>query len=186
MSSKEYLQQVTVGQQKTHNSTIDLRPYDPCWPKMFEQEAQIIQNALGASAVQVEHVGSTSVPGLSAKPILDILLLVEDSSREETYLPYLEQAGYFLRIREPDWFQHRVLRKETPSVNLHLFSKDCEEAARMIRFRDWLRSHQEDRELYQRTKEQLATQTWEYVQDYADAKTQVVKEIQRRAEQGKA
>src|SRR5699024_6065729 len=114
------------------------------------------------------------------KPILDILLLVADADREEDYVPGLTAAGYALRIREPDWFQHRMLRGTDPAVNLHVFPAGCPEAARMLAFRDWLRTCREDRDRCAAEKRRLAARQWAYVQDYADAKTAVVREILER------
>jgi GrpB-like predicted nucleotidyltransferase (UPF0157 family) len=106
----EYLQKVTVGELKQHNAPITLAEYDPRWPEMFEREANRIRSTLGNKALRVEHVGSTSIPGLCAKPIIDILLVVADSSDEPSYVPALEAAGYTLRIREPEWFEHRLFK----------------------------------------------------------------------------
>jgi GrpB-like predicted nucleotidyltransferase (UPF0157 family) len=106
---------------------------------------------------------------------------VPDSTDEDDYVPALEAAGYALRIREPDWYEHRLLKKADPIVNLHVFSADCEEIDRMIVFRDQLRTNEADRELYERTKRELAAREWAYTQDYADAKTEVVEEIIARA-----
>jgi GrpB-like predicted nucleotidyltransferase (UPF0157 family) len=126
-------------------------------------------------------VGSTSVPGRIAKPILDILLVVASSGDEDAYLPALESAGYSLRFREPHWFEHRLLNGPDTTINLHVFSAGCSEADRMLLFRDWLRGNAADRELYARTKRALAQREWERVQDYAGAKTAVVAEILARA-----
>lgn len=132
--------------------------------------------------VRIEHTGSTSVPGLPAKPIIDIALEVPDSADEPAYVPDLEAAGYPLRIREPDWFEHRLFKGPDTNVNLHVFSAGCEEVDRMILFRDWLRENTADRELYAATKRDLAARDWKYVQQYADAKTAVVQEILARAD----
>ena len=180
--AEEYLKQVTVGEVEAHGGTIR-RPYDPRWPEQFRREAEKIRAALGDRALAVEHVGSTSVPGLCAKPILDILLLTADAGREPDYVPALTAAGYALRIREPDWFQHRMLRGTDPAVNLHVFSAGCPEAARMLAFRDWLRTCRADRDRYAAEKQRLAERQWAYVQDYADAKTAVVAEILERIRQ---
>jgi GrpB-like predicted nucleotidyltransferase (UPF0157 family) len=160
---------------------IKLAEYDDAWPERFRSEAAKIRSALGDRARLVEHTGSTAVPGLAAKPIIDITLTVPDSSKEDDYVPALEAAGYVLRIREPDWYEHRVLKPPDLGVNLHVFSAGCPEIDRMLLFRDWLRSHDDDRELYERTKRELAQQDWKYVQNYADAKTTVVEEIIARA-----
>jgi GrpB-like predicted nucleotidyltransferase (UPF0157 family) len=171
----------TVGDLKPHDAPINVASYDPVWPTLFEREAGRIRQALGDRVIQLEHVGSTSVPGLAAKPRIDILLVVPDSSDEPTYVPALEARGYVLRIREPSWYEHRVFKGPDTDINLHVFSPGCVEISRMLGFRDWLRTHADDRALYERTKRDLATRTWKHVQNYADAKTSVVEEILARA-----
>jgi GrpB-like predicted nucleotidyltransferase (UPF0157 family) len=121
------------------------------------------------------------VPGLAAKPIIDIVLKVPDSADEPAYLPALEAVGYRLVIREPHWYQHRVFKGPDTNINLHVFSANCPEAQRMLIFRDWLRSHEVDRQLYAASKRELANRSWTYIQNYADAKTDVVTQILRRA-----
>ncbi len=148
---------------------------------MYEMERLRIVDVLGALAVSVDHVGSTSVPGLAAKPIIDIVLAVPDATDEGAYVPALEEDGYRFAHREPEFFQHRLLRREPSVVNLHVFSVGCSEIRQMSGFRDWLRTHSTDRDLYERTKRELATREWGIVQDYADAKTDVVTAIKRRA-----
>ncbi|MED4164890.1 GrpB family protein [Halalkalibacterium halodurans] len=177
----EELQEVTVGELKPHNATITLSEYDPRWPELFDREAKRIRSVLGNKALQVEHVGSTSVPGLCAKPIIDILLVVTDSADETTYVPDLEKVGYTLRIREPDWFEHRVFKGPDTDINLHVFSKETSEIDRMLRFRDWLRANNSDRDNYARVKRKLAQHEWRQVQHYADAKSSIVQEIMERA-----
>ncbi len=166
------------------SGAILIADYDPRWPQDFEREAEKIRAALGPRALVVEHVGSTSVPGLAAKPVIDILLVVADSADEDFHAPALSAAGYALRIREPEWFEHRMFKGTEPEVNLHVFSAGCAEIDRILLFRDWLRSHPDDRELYQETKLALAGRDWRCVQDYADAKTQVIREIMDRAMNG--
>ena len=125
----------------------------------------------------MEHIGSTSVPGLIAKPIIDILLVVTDSADESAYVPALEAAGYVLRVREPDWHQHRLFKGPDTNINLHVFTIGSVEIERVLLLRDWLRNDQADRELYAETKRRLAGQNWKYVQHYADAKSKVVETI---------
>ena len=120
------------------------------------------------------------MPGLAAKPIIDIVLAVADSADESAYVPALEQAGYVLSIREPDWHEHRLLKGNDPTVNLHVFSHGSSEVERMVDFRDRLRTNEAERMLYERTKRELARREWTYVQDYADAKSQVVEAILAR------
>ena len=160
---------------------IELVEYDPAWPRQYEAVAARIRSALGDTAIVLEHAGSTSVPGLAAKPVIDVVLGVPEATDETAYVPALEAAGFELAIREPEWYEHRLFRGTDPRVNLHTFSADCEEIGRMLAFRDWLRTHAEDRELYEHEKRRLAAQTWTTVQDYADAKTDVVREIVGRA-----
>ena len=162
------------------NSTISIVEYDPAWPVLFDREAARIQAALCDRALRIEHVGSTSISGLAAKPIIDIVLVVADTTDEAAYVPALEAAGYLLRIREPDWYEHRMFKGQVANINLHCFSDGCAEIERMLVFRDWLRANEVDRLLYERTKRELAAQTWKYVQNYADAKTAIVEEILAR------
>ncbi|KRC64519.1 hypothetical protein ASE12_06910 [Aeromicrobium sp. Root236] len=159
------------------DGTIELREYDPQWPATFEGLATGIRTALGPVATAVEHVGSTSVPGLPAKPIIDINLLVVDSADEQAYVPALEQLGYVLHLREPGWHEHRLLRLDDPRVNLHVFTAGSPEHDRMITFRDRLRTDPASFERYLATKQRLAGQHWEHVQDYADEKSTVVEQI---------
>jgi GrpB-like predicted nucleotidyltransferase (UPF0157 family) len=154
---------------------------DPAWPAQFAVQEARIRGALGPLARHVEHVGSTSIPGLAAKPVLDILLLVDDPANEATYVLALESAGYVLHLREPGWQQHRLLRGVDPAVNMHVFAPGSEEARRLVLFRDHLRAQPDDVALYERTKRQLAARTWAVTQDYADAKSGVVEEIIARA-----
>lgn len=179
--SDEDLRQVVVGPLTPHNAPIELSDPDPRWPQLFARERDRIHAALGDPALLVEHVGSTSVPGLPAKPIIDIVLAVPDSADEPSYLPQLTAAGYLLRAREPDWFEHRMLTGADPAVNLHVFSVGSPEIDRMILFRDWLRSNASDRDGYAAAKRELAARTWRHVQHYADAKTPVIDDIMGRA-----
>jgi GrpB-like predicted nucleotidyltransferase (UPF0157 family) len=160
---------------------VDIVDYDTEWPRLYRREADRITALLGERVLRIEHVGSTSVPGLAAKPIIDITLVVADSADEAAYLPILEAAGYRLVIREPAWYEHRCLKGPDTNVNLHIYSEDCPEVERTVVFRDRLRANDADRDLYARTKRELATREWTYIQQYADAKTQVVTEILQRA-----
>jgi GrpB-like predicted nucleotidyltransferase (UPF0157 family) len=178
---EDQLRKVTIGELQAVNGPIRIVDYDPAWPALFEKEAARITAALGERVFSIEHVGSTAVPGLAAKPRIDILLVVADTADEPAYVPALETAGYVLRIREPEWYEHRVFKGPDTDVNLHCFSIGCPEIQRMLAFRDRLRSNGEDRLLYERAKLDLAEKTWKYVQEYADAKTAVVKEILSRA-----
>src|SRR5215468_5833919 len=170
-----------VGGAEPSSGPVVLVDYDPAWPALFEREAERIREALGDRALAIEHTGSTSVPGLAAKPIVDITLVVADSADEADYVPALEAQGYVLRIREPEWYEHRSLKGPDTNVNVHVFSRGCPEIERMLLFRDRLRSDDAERQLYERTKRDLAQREWAYVQHYADAKSDVVEAIIARA-----
>jgi GrpB-like predicted nucleotidyltransferase (UPF0157 family) len=160
---------------------VALAEYDAVWPQLYAQQEALIRAALDAGALLVEHVGSTAVPGLAAKPRIDIALAVADSSDEASYVPALEDAGFSFRLREPEWHEHRLLGRPDVDVNLHVFTEGCGEIERMLRFRDRLRAHDEDRLEYERTKRELAQRDWRYTQEYADAKSAVVEAILARA-----
>lgn len=181
VTTEEEMRAATIGPLQPLAGKIVIVDYDPRWPEQYATEARKIRGALGARALLLEHVGSTSVPNLAAKPILDIVLVVANSADEASYVPALEQAEYVLRNREPAWYEHRVLKGVEPAVNLHVFSLGCPETERMALMRDWLRTHDDDRALYEKTKRELAQRTWKYVQNYADAKTAVVEAILARA-----
>ena len=176
-SRDDYMSTVTIGPRRRVDGPIHLADYDPDWPALYEREAARVREILGDRVRLLEHVGSTSVPGLPAKPIIDILLVVEDSSDEPAYLPRLEAAGYVLRIREPDWYEHRVCKGPDTNVNLHIFSVGSPEIARMVGFRDRLRSDPAAFTRYLDAKRDLAGRDWDFVQQYADAKSEVVEAI---------
>ena len=174
----------TVGERRRHDGSVTLVEYDPAWPVQYRHEDVRIRGALGERVKLLEHVGSTSVPGLAAKPLIDMVLVVRDSSHEDAYVPTLEAAGYVLTIREPGWYEHRLFKGPDTNVNLHTFSEGCVEVDTMVAFRDWLRTHDDDRELYESAKRELAAREWRHVQNYADAKSVVVAEINARARAG--
>lgn len=151
--------------------------YDPAWSVRFRQHASIIARALGGDALRIEHIGSTAVPGLPAKPIIDVLLVIDRPERENTYLPALEQAGYLLRVREPGFDQHHMLRNPERDMHLHVFPPASPEIERYIMLRDLLRRDAAARRLYADTKRRLGHQDWPTMDRYADAKTDVIEEL---------
>jgi GrpB-like predicted nucleotidyltransferase (UPF0157 family) len=175
------IEAVSVGGAPPQYRQVVVADYDPIWPHWYESAAFRIREALGDKVLQLDHVGSTSVRGLPAKPLIDINMVVADTTDEDAYVPPLEAIGYKLRVREPDWYEHRMLRGFDPPVNLHVFNPGCEEVDQMLLLRDWLRTHDEDCDLYARTKRELAAKEWKYLQNYADAKSEVVQEILARA-----
>ena len=152
--------------------------YDPAWPARFEGHRARIADALRTRALRIEHVGSTAVPELAAKPIVDIQLSVSDVEDEGRYVPGLEAAGYRLRVREEG---HRLLR-EAAAVHIHVCPQGSDWERRHLLFRDWLRTDATDRERYAETKMELAARAWQTMNHYADAKSAVIEQIMRRAE----
>jgi GrpB-like predicted nucleotidyltransferase (UPF0157 family) len=179
--TEEQIRTHTIGELSPLAGPILIVDYDPHWPALYEREADRVRAALGRKALRIEHIGSTSVPGLAAKPIIDMLLAVTDSGKETEYVPELEAAGYALRIREANWHEHRMFKGPDTEINLHVFSFGCPEIGRMLMFRDRLCKTAADRDLYARSKLALAQKEWKYVQNYADAKTAVIEEILARA-----
>jgi GrpB-like predicted nucleotidyltransferase (UPF0157 family) len=161
-------------------ASVEVVPPDPGWPDAFVRVRSRVLDALGARALSVEHVGSTSVPGLWAKPIIDVDVTVEDSGDEASYLPDLEAAGFELRVREPEWEEHRCLRGEDPAANVHVWSPGCIEPQRTRAFRDWLREHEDDRRAYAALKRDLAGQGFTDVMDYNTAKGGLIYDIYER------
>ncbi len=181
--TEEQIRRTAIGLTPNQLSgKVVLVDYDPAWPVLFAREYERIKSALGDKALSIQHVGSTSVPGLPAKPVIDILLVVASSADEKSYVPALEEAGYVLGIREPDWHEHRMFKGPDTNVNLHVFSQGDDEIVRMLVFRDWLRKNSTDRNFYASTKRELAQKNWKYVQNYADAKSKVVESIIARAQ----
>ena len=158
--------------------TLVLTDYDPQWPEAYLEQRQLILAALGPAAVQIEHIGSTSVPGLAAKPIIDVLVTVEDITAEEDYLDQLLQIGYDLRVREPG---HRMVRTPARDVHVHVMEVGDDAAGDYLLFRNHLRADTEDRDLYEHTKRALMEQDWADMNAYAEAKTGVITEIKERA-----
>jgi GrpB-like predicted nucleotidyltransferase (UPF0157 family) len=163
---------------------IEVTDPDPAWPRRYDDLASRIRAALGWRVLQLEHVGSTSVPGLAAKPIIDMDLTVADPGREPDYVPALETIGFRLTIREPWWYGPRVLVSDEPPANLHVFGFDSPEPVRHRIFRDWLRGNPAERERYAAVKQQAAAsanEAGEHVMQYNARKQQVIREIYHRA-----
>jgi GrpB-like predicted nucleotidyltransferase (UPF0157 family) len=181
--TEEQIRASIIGEIQPLTAPITFVDYDTAWPTLFAREERRIRSVLGDRVLRLQHTGSTSVPGLAAKPVIDITMLVADVNDEPAYRPDLEAAGYVLRISEsePEWYDHRVFKGPDTNINLHVFSEGCVEFERMVGFRDWLRAHEEDRDLYERTKRELIAREWKFVQNYADAKSAVVAEIIARA-----
>jgi GrpB-like predicted nucleotidyltransferase (UPF0157 family) len=163
---------------------IEVTDPDPAWPRQYDDLAGRIREALGWRVLQLEHVGSTSVPGLAAKPVIDIDLTVADPDRERDYVPPLEAVGFRVVRREPWWYGHRVLCADEPRCNLHVFGFDSPELVKHRIFRNWLRGNPRERDRYAAAKRQAASEAnaaGEHVMQYNARKQQVIREIYRRA-----
>lgn len=161
---------------------IRIVEYDDDWPARYAELEERVRGALGDAALAIRHIGSTSVPGLAAKDVVDVDVIVADTTDEASYVPALERAGFTLRIREPWWYEHRCFVQEDPRANIHLWSPDAAEPARHLIFRDWLRAHPDDRDAYLAAKRAAAGATEEQrVSEYNRRKQDVLREIYRRA-----
>ena len=158
---------------------VNIKPYSPAWPATFEEHRRRIQQALGSVACRVDHIGSTAVPGLAAKPIIDIQISVPDVEDEPSYRDPLLAAGYVLRLREP---AHRLLRTPDLGVHIHVCKRGSDWERRHLLLRDWLRISAGDREAYAALKMELQAQDWETMNHYAEAKTPFISEMMTRAE----
>lgn len=158
---------------------IVIEPYSSAWPDIFEEHRRRINDVLGGVACRVDHIGSTAVKGLAAKPIIDIQVSVLDVEQEASYLEPLVAAGYQPRVREPG---HRMFRTPELHVHLHVCDAGSDWERRHLLLRDWLRQSAADRQAYAELKTQLQTQGWETMNHYADAKTVLISEMTVRAE----
>ncbi|GAA1650631.1 GrpB family protein [Actinoplanes couchii] len=157
---------------------VGLCDHDPRWARAYDQHRQRILGAVTAVDVEVEHIGSTSVPGLAAKPIVDIVVAVPDITAEEDYLDGLLAAGYELRVREPG---HRLVRTPARDVHVHIYERGATAIHDYLLLRDHLRTDAADRALYEDVKRNLMTRRWTDMNDYADAKNDVIHAIKTRA-----
>lgn len=153
---------------------------DPSWPAVFDGVRDRLARALGDRALSIEHVGSTAVPGLWAKPVIDVDLTVADSADEPSWLPDVEALGFELRVREPEWEEHRFLKSMAPEVNLHVWSRGAREPRRHRAFRDWLRAHDDDRARYADVKRSVAARGFDDAMLYNNEKAWVVYDIYER------
>jgi GrpB-like predicted nucleotidyltransferase (UPF0157 family) len=171
-----YLSAVLIGGRERR--AIVICEYDEAWPERFNEERARVLSALGGAALRIEHIGSTAVPGLAAKPIVDVLVTVADVNDENAFRTALEAQGYQLRVREPG---HRMFRTTARAVHIHVWSDADPEVERHLRFRDRLRVSGEDRAAYEQLKRNLARRDWSDMNAYADAKGALITEILDRA-----
>lgn len=170
----------TVGAERVE--PIELSEYDPAWPERFDAWRGRIARALGPAAQRVEHVGSTAVPGLIAKPVIDVQVSVPDLADEPLYVPQLQEVGLQLRGRDE---LHRYLRPppDRPrDAHVHVCPTGGEWERRHLLFRDHLRAHPEAAARYAATK-RLAAERWREDRiAYTEAKTGVILDLMEQAE----
>jgi GrpB-like predicted nucleotidyltransferase (UPF0157 family) len=169
------LDRVLVGGRERR--AIVIAEADPGWPHRFEAERERVAEALGDRALRIEHIGSTAVPGLAAKPIVDILVEVERLAEAEL-APPLERAGYVLRVREDG---HLMFRTPALDVHVHVWPSGSPDIPAQLAFRDRLRASPEDRRAYEALKRELATREWSDMNHYAEAKGGLIRAIRARA-----
>lgn len=172
-----YLDKVLIGGRE--QASVVIVDYDPGWPARFESECERVRLVLGAAVMRIEHIGSTAVPGLGAKPVIDLLVTVEDPEEDAVLVPAMESAGYLLRVREAG---HRMFRAPARDVHVHVWADSDPEVERYLRFRDQLRQSAEDRLAYEHLKRELAKRKWDDMNDYADAKSELIASILNKAE----
>lgn len=164
---------------------LEVVPFDPTWADRFLELHKRIVSALGDVAILVAHTGSTSIPGIPAKPVIDIDLVVSELENEASYVPALEAAGFQFLLREPEWHGHRFFCGYEPiSCNLHVWGPANPEVERHRIFRDWLIGNDDDRELYAHVKKGAVAETvmrGENVEEYNKRKEHIIKEILQRA-----
>lgn len=170
--------------ERTEPAAIEIVDYDPAWPAQYERLQTRIAAALGTTALSITHVGSTSVPGLPAKPVIDVDIIVADICDESTYVPALEKAGFQFFMREPDFYEHRMFVDYNPQANIHIHSPTSGQVMRHTAFTTWLKNHPEDRNLYAEIKRKASKEAIENSEDvnqYNARKSAVLQQILARA-----
>lgn len=171
----------TAGSARPPSELIELVDYDPSWPVRFSQWQQRIVDALGSVACSVEHVGSTSVPGLVAKPIVDIQVSVRDLEDEDAYVTALAQIGLQLRTRDEYHRYFRPFPDRPRDVHVHVCGVDSQWAQDHLLFRDYLRTHPDACAAYLAAKRAAVADWADDSYGYTDAKSAVVNRILARA-----
>jgi len=179
-STPEQMAEAVVGRIPASRAEVDVVEWSADWSARFAELSAAISDALGPVALSVEHVGSTSVEQLAAKPIIDIDITVADADAEDDYLPALESLGMWLVIREPWWHGHRLFVNEAGDCNVHVWPAGAGEPIRHLLFRDWLRTHPEDRERYATMKRELGDTHRSEPDRYNLAKNTVIDQIYAR------
>lgn len=163
--------------------TVELVPYDDAWNAAFEAEADRLRSALGDRIVALEHVGSTAVDGMAAKPIIDILLVVDDVDDEQRWIDRLEAHDYAFRPDDP--VADRLFFAKGPEDDrthyLSVTERESDTHLEQLLFRDYLRRHPETADEYERLKRELADRFPNDRSAYTERKSQFVRRVLRDA-----
>lgn len=164
---------------------VSVVEYRPHWRQMFEDEKRRILTALGEAEALVEHIGSTAIEGLAAKPVIDIMIGLPDFSLADRLVTGIEALGYeyFKKYEDEMPFRRYFARDSNGkrSHQIHMVEIGGEFWKRHLFFRDYLRRNPEAAKEYAALKKRLAEREWENVNEYADAKTEFIKSIERKA-----
>jgi GrpB-like predicted nucleotidyltransferase (UPF0157 family) len=166
---------------------IVLVPYEPRWCSDFEQESASVRASLGDLLISLHHIGSTAIPGIVAKPVIDMLAVVTDVALLDTGAHLLEELGYEA-MGEFGIEGRRYFRKNSKegarTHQIHAFAGGSPEIDRHLAFRDYLREHPDEAQQYGNLKLELARHFMTDIDGYTDSKTEFIREIERRARDG--
>ena len=166
--------------------TMDVVPYDDKWNVLYEQEKKILQDILGDIIIHIEHFGSTSVSGLSAKPIIDIIIFVKDINKVDEYNEKMRTAGYDVR-GEHGITGRRFFVRIKPDISsnhshhIHVYEQGRQSAKDELMFRDYLRVNPEAKQAYNNLKLSLSKQFYTDPLNYTEGKTELVRNITENA-----
>lgn len=162
---------------------ITVAPYDTNWPNLFHQESEKLHSVLGDQLVDIHHIGSTAIPGIWAKPVIDIIPVVKDIASVDRYNPAMKAAGY-IPMGEYGIPFRRYFQKDKDGFrthNIHVFEHGNLEIERHLAFRDYMRSHPKEAEAYSVLKQQLAVQFPNDIRAYCDGKDHLIRQIDNAA-----
>ena len=162
---------------------IEIAPYDPGWPERFREQAGRLRLALGSVALGIDHVGSTAVPGLPAKPVIDIDVSVRALEPPDSYEVSLTQLGFVLGAVDAEQRFYREPEGEPRRTHIHVCEAGGDYERRHLLFRDYLRTHPEVAAEYAAMKRELAEKYRRDRDAYTDAKGPFIREVERRAEE---
>jgi len=170
------------GASKTDKRRVEVVSYNSNWKKMYKEESEKIKNILNDIIIDIHHIGSTAIPGIKAKPVIDILVEVKDIEAVDQYNHEMEELGYEV-MGEYGIPKRRFFRKggNKRTHHIHIFQAGNEEIERHINFKEYLITHPDKRREYSKLKEKLANKYTYDVESYTNGKSDFIKEIDRKA-----